>query len=132
MSPLQRIFAPRRAMVGVIAMAGLAGTAYYLYQLYKTRRPKKVSSFPQKTSAVHENRIDNEDTPGDGTDDEDDLEPFLPVIDALHQDALKRFAVQARLSQFTTSPADSDIDLICTISEEPVAGSFNLVYFISF
>jgi aminoglycoside phosphotransferase (APT) family kinase protein len=136
MSLIQRILAPRRAMVGVIAVAALAGTAYYINRLYNNHRLKTMPLSKLRESESDEKRVDDEDASDDDSgiddNDDDDLEPFLPVIEALDQDALKHHAIQARLSQIIKPSVESDVDLTCTISGEPVAGSFNLVYFISF
>jgi aminoglycoside phosphotransferase (APT) family kinase protein len=124
-------------MFGVSATVALAGMTYYLYRSREDRQPQKP--VPNTTDEldvknVGDKVVQEEDVlPDDSEEEEDDeLEDFLPVIEALNLRALKRVALQTHLSRLSSPPTSPEKDLTCVINAEPTSGSFNLVYFITF
>ena len=128
-------FRSRRTMFGVSATVALAGITYYLYRSLQDawlRKPSAADTENRGAGNVRNQVTHEEDASSDDTEEEDELEDFMPVIEALDLQALKHIAIQTHLSRLSSLSTASEKDLTCVINPEPASGSFNFVYFITF
>ncbi|KAI9831653.1 MAG: hypothetical protein M1819_004719 [Sarea resinae] len=76
----------------------------------------------------------NPEEVSDGSEDED-LELFRPVIDAIDFDALASVAMRIRGEQETGAPVQEKVtqSISCYVNQDsPILGSYHLVYFLTF
>lgn len=125
----------RRTVFAVSATVALAGITYYLYRSLQDGRFRKPSAADIENRGADNvrNQVNHEeDASLDGTEEEDELADFVPVIEALDLQALKLIAIRTHLNRLSSPSTASEKDLTCVINPEPTSGSFNLVYFITF
>jgi aminoglycoside phosphotransferase (APT) family kinase protein len=125
----------RRTVMGLAVAAAFAGTAYYLFkspcQPEAQQKPLKATAHATQAGSSSLN-LDCDSDSEQNDDEDDELKDFLPVIEALNLEALRKVATQARISQLSVPSVKDESRLTCEISNTPVCGSFNLVYIITF